>query len=85
MPLAHTALCITSHLFNTLDCSQPLYFSMHVKEKVSVSHTGVGAGRQAREASQTKNRETEDTFRKKWFHEAPPPVIALCLTALLLD
>jgi len=89
MPLAHTALCITTRL--TLDCSPPLYFSMHVNEKASkvrVKHTGLGGGKAlSSEARQTKKREshTKTSLEKTGFTRPLPSLIALLLTALPLD
>ena len=62
--MLHTSKFLTERLcywvLNGLDCSQSLYFSMHVKEKASkesLKHTRVGA----------KNRETVDIFGKSGF------------------
>ena len=45
------------HMHNLLHCPQPLYFSMHAKEKAidaSAWHTRVGAGRRANRAKRRK-------------------------------
>jgi len=40
-----TARCVSTLEDIEFNCSQPLYFQTHAKEKASVKHEGVGAGK----------------------------------------